>query len=125
MILLDQVFQHFPGFRLFRFIGRGRRIDHGRIEYLAGRISYRQLAACPECGIPAENRFSADGRLHEILGEVFLEYFYSAVLSHFRELGAYFIFNGRCDQSMVAVFDRFLDHRRCIRIITENDAAVE
>ena len=103
MIFRDQALQ--LSFRLLHLILRGRRVDHLRIQHLSRLVHHRQLAAGTECRIPAKHHAARDGRLHEKLLQILSEYGDRAVLRLLGQVIPDLPFNGRRDQTAVAVRD--------------------
>ena len=105
-ISVDQFFQLFFGF-FHPVLGRGG-INHLRGQHFPGRIHDRQLAAGPESRVPAKHHPACHRGLHQQLLQIFPEDADCPFLRLFRQLIADLPFNGRGDQTAVAVCQRLL-----------------
>ena len=117
MIFFNDLFQEVFGcLDLFRR-RRSRWIDNGCADHFPGGTYHRKLTSGPEGRIPSKNRLPHNGRLHQKLLQILLEYLDRAVFRFFRQFVPDLPLNSRGDQSLIAVLSRFLQKRRGVGIL--------
>ncbi len=101
MILPNQRFNGAHGLR--HTVLRSRRENHGRVEYLSGRIHHGDLAPRSEGRIPAKHRLSRNRCLHEKLPQILAKDLNGTILGTLRELISKLRLDGWTDQTLIGI----------------------
>ncbi len=110
----DQLLDGFHG--LSDFILGCRGVNDRGIQYLAGGVHHRDLAAGAEGRIPAQHHLARNGRLHEKLLQIAAEDLDGAILGLLRQLVPDVCFDRRSQQTLVGIPYRVRQIFRGLRI---------
>ena len=108
VIFVHKFFQGVFGIPDFFVICRSCRENDHRIKDFARRIDNSQFAPCAEGGIPAEDAFACNGRLHQQLCQVLAEDRDGSFLGVGSHLAADVVLDRRGDEALVGVAGSFL-----------------
>ena len=107
LVLSDHFLHSILGCTDLSLIGRCSRINHCGIQHLSCGIYHCQLTSGTECRIPSKHNLPCNGRLHKKLLQILSKYLDGAIFCLIGKIAADLPFNGRCDQSFVAVIHHF------------------